>query len=103
MSPTRPQSPSARPKLSPVGREALAACAALVRARCLGTRLVRCAIPLAQRAVVSLRPAGKVWRTRISAGELKKPRQISGGRVGYLVREREEFAESRGVSAAPLL
>lgn len=37
----------------------------------------------------------------VRAGDLKKPRQISGGRVGYLVRELEEFAESRGVSELP--
>jgi prophage regulatory protein len=30
--------------------------------------------------------------------ELTPPRKISGGRVGYLVRELEEFAESRPVS-----
>jgi prophage regulatory protein len=31
-------------------------------------------------------------------GELKPPRRISGNRVGYLLREIEEFAEARPVS-----
>lgn len=31
----------------------------------------------------------------IREGQIKPPRQISKGRVGYLVRDLEEFAESR--------
>lgn len=34
-------------------------------------------------------------------GVLSPPRKISKGRVGYLVRELEEFAESRPVSNLP--
>ena len=34
----------------------------------------------------------------VRAGDLPPPRKISGGRVGWLWRELQEFAESRPVS-----
>lgn len=47
-------------------------------------------------AILSVSPS--TVQGLVRRGELKKPRQISGGRVGYLLRELEEFAESRPVS-----
>ncbi|XYJ11782.1 helix-turn-helix transcriptional regulator [Telluria sp. B2] len=37
----------------------------------------------------------------VRAGEFPQPRQLSGRRVGWLVRELEEWAEARPVSALP--
>jgi len=37
----------------------------------------------------------------VRAGEFPQPRQLSGRRVGWLVRELEEWAEARPVSTFP--
>ncbi|WP_217619261.1 AlpA family phage regulatory protein [Achromobacter sp. GbtcB20] len=37
----------------------------------------------------------------VRAGEFPQPRQLSGRRVGWLVRELEEWAEARPVSTLP--
>jgi prophage regulatory protein len=40
-------------------------------------------------------------QTQVRKGEFPKPRQLSGGRVGWLVREVEAWAEARPVSELP--
>lgn len=40
-------------------------------------------------------------QTLVRKGEFPKPRQLSGGRVGWLVREVEAWAEARQVSELP--
>lgn len=40
----------------------------------------------------------RLWEQLVQAGEAPKPRQLSGRRVGWLVREVQEWAESRPVS-----
>lgn len=40
-------------------------------------------------------------KKEIREGDFPKPRQISGGRVGWLLREVEEWAENRPVSNSP--
>lgn len=40
-------------------------------------------------------------QTLVRKGEFPKPRQLSGGRVGWLVREVEAWAEARPVSELP--
>jgi len=37
----------------------------------------------------------------VRSGEFPQPRQLSGRRVGWLVRELEEWAEARPVSTLP--
>lgn len=50
-------------------------------------------------ALVSLAEA--TIQREIREGKFPRPRQISGRRVGWLVRELEEWAENRPVSELP--
>lgn len=50
-------------------------------------------------AAVSL--AETTIQRQVRDGEFPAPRQISGRRVGWLVREVEEWAESRPISQLP--
>lgn len=50
-------------------------------------------------AVVSLSPA--TWQTLVREGKAPQPRQLSGRRVGWLMRELEEWAETRPISDLP--
>lgn len=42
-----------------------------------------------------------VWEQLVQQGQAPKPRQLSGRRVGWLLREIQEWAESRPVSDLP--
>lgn len=41
------------------------------------------------------------WEQLVQSGQAPKPRQLSGRRVGWLVREITEWAETRPVSELP--
>lgn len=43
----------------------------------------------------------RVWEQLVQSGQAPKPRQLSGRRVGWLLREVLEWAESRPVSDLP--
>lgn len=43
----------------------------------------------------------RVWEQLVQSGQAPKPRQLSGRRVGWLLREVQEWAESRPVSELP--
>ncbi len=42
-----------------------------------------------------------VWEQLVQSGQAPKPRQLSGRRVGWLLREVMEWAETRPVSELP--
>lgn len=50
-------------------------------------------------AMVSLSPA--TWQTLVRERKAPQPRQLSGRRVGWLIREIDEWAENRPVSDLP--
>lgn len=43
----------------------------------------------------------RVWEQLVQSGQAPKPRQLSGRRVGWLLREVLEWAETRPVSDLP--
>lgn len=43
----------------------------------------------------------RVWEQLVQSGQAPKPRQLSGRRVGWLLREVMEWAETRPVSDLP--